>query len=105
MVRHDTTGRRKPSLVQGEECRSVETAVKRAKFYYVETGIEMPQKRFAHAKYPWDLMEIGQSFFVPGDPVKAMNSVTSCRRYAQKRYGTRYAIRTVEGGVRVWRIG
>lgn len=34
--------------------------------YEIETGVEMPARRARAAKYPWDSLAVGQSFFVEG---------------------------------------
>ena len=44
----------------------------------------------------------------PGDSVLLahvnLSSLAACMQYRQHRYGKRFSRRTVEGGVRVWRI-
>jgi hypothetical protein len=52
-------------------------------------------------KYPWSKMEIGDSFFVPGMKLK---NISNSGQNAQKSLGYKYAIRTVDGGVRIWRV-
>jgi hypothetical protein len=73
----------------------------------IETGIPVPKVNTSsnHSrgkKYPWLDMEVGDSFFVPDMLIQLIsNSVTG----ASKRTGFKFTCRTVEGGVRVWRIG
>lgn len=72
----------------------------------IETGLEipMPKKRGTYTpKYPFRAMKVGDSFFVPTDaPTKMHNNLSNC---AKNQLGPKsVAIRTVEGGVRVWRI-
>lgn len=50
------------------------------------------------SKYPWAEMEIGDSFVMNR---KRPNGTVSA---ANKRYSCKFIARTVEGGVRVWRI-
>lgn len=66
----------------------------------------MPNPGRGRPKYPWGLLEIRQSFVVPCEEwerERVMNSLTSCRRNAQ-RNGKRFALRNVADGVRVWRV-
>lgn len=52
--------------------------------------------------YPFDELEVGQSFFVPfiKEAHEMSGSVTS---YNKTRAPKKFASRTVDGGVRVWR--
>ncbi len=52
------------------------------------------------ALYPWRQMEVGDSFFVAG---KTQANFGSHVFQSGKRLGKKFAVRTVEGGVRVWR--
>ena len=52
------------------------------------------------SKYPFAALKPGQSFFVPGGKAPILSSL--CVRLRQET-GHRYATRTVDGGVRVWR--
>lgn len=70
--------------------------------FKVEKGIPVPAFKDAY-KYPFSNMKVGDSFFVPmNDPI--------CRKvsYASFQYGKRhkqkFKIRSVDGGVRCWRI-
>lgn len=56
--------------------------------------------------YPWRLMEIGQSFKITCEgeaKEKVWNSIQSCRRRAQDRTGRKFLMRSVAGGIRIWR--
>ena len=53
-------------------------------------------------KYPWAVLEVGDSFFVPG--IGNGSSLGSSRATASRKYGHTYTIRKVEGGIRVWRV-
>lgn len=59
----------------------------------IEKGIPLANKWKGRNAYPWDQMEVGDSFFVAG---KAKPTYT--------RADKRFTLRTVDGGVRVWRI-
>jgi hypothetical protein len=71
----------------------------------IEKGIPMPTKK----EYPWDEMEIGDSFFVKAndnDIVKTHSSIQSLgiRWFRVHKPDGKVATRKVEGGVRIWRI-
>jgi hypothetical protein len=51
--------------------------------------------------YPWGKMRVGESFLVTDRTMAAMSRPVQKR---QKVSSHRYSCRTVEGGVRVWRI-
>ena len=57
-------------------------------------------------KYPWDAMDAGDSFFVPGVAVETLTSAVSVVKKTRKNM--RWTCRTVTEngvkGVRVWRI-
>lgn len=58
----------------------------------------MQQKR----KYPWEQMAVGDSFFIAGASV---TPICNAANYASKRLGGwKFTSKTVDGGVRVWRI-
>ena len=53
------------------------------------------------SKYPFAGLKPGQSFFVPGGRAAPIASAAS---EAGVRTDHRYTVRTVDGGVRVWRL-
>jgi hypothetical protein len=55
----------------------------------------------APAKYPWRVMQVGDSFFVPN--IKSPTLAGSSNA-AAKRLNMKFTVRAVEGGVRVWRV-
>lgn len=75
--------------------------------YKIEKGIPIPEGcgRWGNAKYPWERMEVGDSFFVPG---RAAADMSGARQNAAKRFGRAYGTKneTKDGvrGVRVWRV-
>ncbi len=74
--------------------------------YAVETGI--PLKREKATKYPWAAMTVGSSFFVPSAPLFKTQTIERRVSWAARGRvvaypGEKYTVRTVEGGVRVWR--
>ena len=62
----------------------------------VDKGVPLPWHR-----YPWDEMEVGDSFFVPD---KTPASISSPRLHAERSLGIKTISRAVDGGVRVWRV-
>lgn len=81
----------------------------------IEKGIPFANRisEAAHYKYPFEDMEIGDSFLIPLEDNKRstrQNARTLCRvtfeRWAVKWSRDEYQIRTaqVEGGIRVWRV-
>lgn len=70
--------------------------------FTIEKGIPVPKQVGAgrRNKYPFDAMEVGDSFFIKDGKVKTFSR--TCGHHG-KRLGRRFASRTVDGGVRVWR--
>ena len=52
-------------------------------------------------KYYFDLMQIGESQFLPDVTQDKINPVA---QQIKRRLGYKFSIRSVEGGVRIWRI-
>lgn len=75
--------------------------------YKIESGIEAPQTDNRGGKYPFKLMAVGDSFFVPGSAEninRVALRVANAAHYAAKRYGFRFTTRRNADGVRVWRV-
>lgn len=95
--------------------------------YAIDDNIPIPSRPFRKGRvspYPYASLEVGQSFFVPAEIEKALytnekeaaeaqreeyrvvaNRLSGgTRRFAKRNPGYRFAVRTVEGGIRVWRI-
>jgi len=68
--------------------------------FKVEKGIPIPVARNV-AKYPYEGMEIGDSFFVPNMSRVRMNGSVQHQQY---RRGWKFSMRTESNGVRVWRV-
>jgi hypothetical protein len=60
-----------------------------------------PPKRGPEATFPWQSMEVGDSFLVEG---RSQSSVASHGSLAGQRYGRKFTTRKEGDGVRVWRI-
>ena len=72
--------------------------------YKIEAGIPLPEMRRGRRRYPWRQLAVGESFMVYGDDkYRLMDSLTSCRAYAQMKTGWTFALRIMPSGVRVWR--
>jgi hypothetical protein len=54
--------------------------------------------------YPWRTMEIGDSFLVTDDQIPPKH-VSRRAWQASKSTGHKFVTRTMDGGVRVWRVG
>lgn len=79
------------------------SAAIKSKAIAVESGIPLPNKGHVGAapKYPWAEMKVGDSFFVKGTTTRAFSAQVARRA---RMDGHKYSVRTVDGGVRVWRI-
>jgi hypothetical protein len=69
----------------------------------IDKGIPAPAENSHAGKYPFSLMEIGDSFFICLDAVR-VDGFRSTASIAGKRHQMRYRIRKEENGARVWRI-
>ncbi len=69
----------------------------------IDKGVPLPEPMFGGrtSKYPWRQMEVGDSFFVLGGARNNLNLAASANKHHAPK---RFAARSVEGGVRVWRI-
>ena len=72
----------------------------------IEAHIPVPPvnnnpKKQRNCKYPWHSMQVGDSFFVADFTV---SSFCSTAYSAGRRHGKKYTLRSMDGGVRVWRL-
>lgn len=58
-------------------------------------------RRGAPHKYPWAAMQVGDSFFLAD---KAISSIAPSASIRARTYGEKYTCRSVDGGVRVWKL-
>lgn len=70
--------------------------------YQIEKSIPIPPAAGRTSQYPYALMEVGDSFFVPRTKEKSVGVSTSHAR--NKFPGRKFATRRVDNGVRVWRV-
>ena len=71
--------------------------------YKIEKGVEIPKKptRVYKSKYPWREMELWDSVLFRNVTLNLLNSSS----YESGRStGMKFKTRTVDGGVRVWRV-
>lgn len=78
--------------------------------YKLEDGVPIPERGRppkGAPKYPFEKMEVGQSFFVPVDvahiPTYRDRIRGAAFYYATKHPGKTFSTHVVEGGIRVWR--
>jgi phenylacetate-coenzyme A ligase PaaK-like adenylate-forming protein len=69
--------------------------------YVIEKNVPLAKTELHNTKYPFLRMEIGDSFFVAN---VARQKVGSAAYVAGRVHGRTFKTRTVEGGVRVWRV-
>lgn len=109
------TAREKHSLEFQREvlARVLDAPKKEDPMFVIETGIEMPTRpcRGGPTKYPFAQMEVGDSFYFPAsgeskvEMRRAIGRMTSNASAWSKRLpGRKFSVRTVEGGVRIWRV-
>lgn len=74
--------------------------------FEIERGVPVPKRNQSRreSKYPCAEMEIGDSFFIPAGQVKAPAAyavaVSANKRFPERKF----VPRTVEGGMRIWRV-
>lgn len=60
------------------------------------------------ARYPWDVMEVGDSFLVENEegktPRQLMQRLSPGASRQNAKTGKKFTLRIVDGGVRVWRV-
>lgn len=69
--------------------------------FKIEKGIPAPRySKGRGLKYPFDKMEVGDSFLATGSKPHV---VSSCASNFGKKNSKKFVTRIVDGGVRVWR--
>ena len=78
--------------------------------YKIEKDVPLSSYNIKSRKYPFDQMEVGDSFFAPyPDAKKARQNAISRNKGKYRKLPKNIAVqrhfvtRTVEGGVRIWR--
>lgn len=72
----------------------------------IEKGIPIPKTRGRKNEYPFNEMEVGDSFFIDGDDKEASRvRVSFCQmKRRNKNFKKKFTVRKVEGGFRCWRF-
>lgn len=66
----------------------------------IDKNVPLPPPRANHNKYPWNIMQVGDSFIIPQESHSAYsNAYRASERYAPKRF----VCRQVKEGYRIWR--
>jgi len=81
--------------------------------YEIDKDVPVPMKKRTSSRayrFPFALMEVGDSFFVPNNPQispkQALQHMTSSS-YSWRKYhnaDAQFSCRTVDGGLRCWRV-
>lgn len=92
----------RPKATKQATPRSFTKPTPRTFSFKIEHGIPIPRKASSgrRAKYPFADMKPGDSIFLPGKKVNALGSILTPHR----RKGLKFTTRSVDGGVRVWRV-
>lgn len=72
----------------------------------IETGIDLPPANTfqRQRKYPFRDMNVGDSILFTPEPLGVESKPAKAARVFAYRNGFKFAARTVDGGVRIWRI-
>lgn len=72
----------------------------------IDKGVPMPETRGRPVRYPFESMEVGDSFFCSGGTMRTTRTRTSeaSRRLAPKRFSARAVEENGVKGIRVWRV-
>lgn len=69
----------------------------------IDSGVPIPpRKPPANKRYPFEKLEVGDSFAKPEDVTP--NAMRSVARYHARKNGAEYKVRQTETGWRVWRV-
>jgi hypothetical protein len=74
--------------------------------FKIEDNVPTPAAR-GYRKYPFDDMAVGNSFFVgcaQVDSEAEHTRISNAAWRAGHKKGKKFTVRTVEGGIRVWRV-
>jgi hypothetical protein len=68
--------------------------------FKIEKGIPPPIGK-KNGKYPYDKMDVGDSFYIEGAKI---TTISASIYHQNKKNKNKFASKTVDSGVRVWRI-
>lgn len=76
--------------------------------FKIDKNVKMPPKGQKPSKYPFQQMEVGDSFFVPNPKDKKRSPITSAthsanKKLAPKRFTSRTVTESGVMGMRIWR--
>ena len=69
--------------------------------YKIDKDIPVPA---GGNKYPFAIMEIGDSIFFPAETTKTINGPRAVASMHGKKYGKKFRTLLVDGGFRIWRV-
>lgn len=74
--------------------------------FTIDKNVPMPPeaKPLRNSKYPIQLLEIGESFFVPSEDMKKSRYVRNALAARAKKLDVKVAFVVDDSGVRCWRI-
>lgn len=69
--------------------------------FEIEDGYEFEERETLQAKYPFDKLEVGQSFFVPGRDSKHMSGARGHwkRKFPDRHWVCRKATKEIDGEI------
>ena len=67
----------------------------------IDKDVPVPANTRVRNRYPYDLLKVGESFFVKGVNLQSMYNTNF--RWG-KKLGRRFIARVEDAGVRVWRV-
>ena len=70
--------------------------------FKIEKGIPQPQGGGRFSLYPWQELEVGDSFMVPNAKLSTIRCSVARQNVGDKN-GKKFRAANVDGGVRVWR--
>lgn len=70
----------------------------------IDKGVPVPPSNVSRRKYPFDAMEVGDSFFVAGRQHKVYGAINWHTKHSNKRFTTRKVVENGVAGIRVWRV-
>jgi len=71
----------------------------------IQQGIPIPRPRLKGTKYPFESMNVGDSFSITGGRLEQVRIYTAANKWAERRgVNWRFTTRVVNKMVRIWRL-
>lgn len=72
----------------------------------MEVEKDVPVSEVANRKYPLADMDVGDSFFMATEAIRAIGQRirSSVQHYRRTNPHTKFVVRAVDGGIRCWRV-